>query len=371
MLGLVPAVMKAGRRGVWIAYAAFALSTVSTFLALYFVFTRAQSAANLTAMQTQWVAAFPPLYDPLALVKWLAAVHTGSMFAYPCGGERGASGLTLLLFTVGAGMLWYRGRKAIVLTCLAPFGIALAAAAMRRYPYGGPVAHGSPARVMQYLAPGICLLAGLGGAAVLALYRDPGRRRRAVRAALVLLAAIGILPVAADAFHPYRAVHAQRAREFARHFWPEFVRGADPVCLRWDLGIGEWNSTNLNVAVYLCNQMIYSPRRQHPRAGSSDTISASRPLRCVAPLADPADRRVADWLDVMKKCYQLSEFRTLAVDMAEPGAKPRTEHFSLYEFRPRDVVSQVRGQVDRIGVERPVSPTLELIQVSRPELFPP
>ena len=43
----------------------------------------------------------------------------------------------------------------------------------------------------------------------------------------------------------------------------EFVRDAYPVCLRWDLGIGEWDSTNLNVAVYLCNQMIYSPHRRH------------------------------------------------------------------------------------------------------------
>ena len=35
----------------------------SAFLVLYFVFTRAQAAANLTAMQTQWAAAFPPLGD--------------------------------------------------------------------------------------------------------------------------------------------------------------------------------------------------------------------------------------------------------------------------------------------------------------------
>ena len=231
-------------------------------------------------MQTQWVAAFPPLDDPLALVKWLASVHTGSMFAYPCGGERGASSLTLLLFAVGAGVLWYRRRKVIVLTCLAPFGMAIVAAAMRRYPYGGPVPHGSPARVMQYLAPSICLLAGIGAAALLALCRDPRRRRRAVCAVLVCLAAVGVIPLAADAFHPYRAVHAQRAREFARQFWPEFVRDAEPVCLRWDLGIGEWDSTNLNVAVYLCNQMIYSPQRRQPR----ERVLATRLGRPASPL---------------------------------------------------------------------------------------
>jgi hypothetical protein len=100
-------------------------------------------------------------------------------------------------------------------------------------------------------------------------------------------------------------------------------------------------------------------------------VSASRPLRCVVPLADPADRRVAGWLDGMKKRYQLRECRTLAVDMAEPGAKPRTEHYSLYEFVPRQVASHDRGQGNRIGVDRPVSSTLELMQVSRPKLLPP
>jgi 4-amino-4-deoxy-L-arabinose transferase-like glycosyltransferase len=371
VLGLAPAVVKAHRRGVSIAYAAFVLNTGIAFVALYLIFTRAQATANLTAMQTQWFAAFPPLSNPLALLKWLASAHTGSMFAYPCGGERGASSLTFSLFVVGVGVLWYRGKRTIVLTCLAPFAMALAAAALRRYPYGGPVAHGSPARVMQYLAPGICLLAGLGAASVLALFRNPQRRRRIVQAILIFLAAVGVIPLAADAFHPYRAVHAQRARQFARRFWPEFARDADSVCLRWDLGIGEWDSTNLNVAVYLCNQMIYSPQRRHPRERSLQNVSASRPLRCVAPLADPADRRVAGWLDGMKKRYQLRECRTLAVDMAEPGAKLRTENYSLYEFVPRQVASHDRGQGNRIGVDRPVSSALELMQVSRPKLLPP
>jgi 4-amino-4-deoxy-L-arabinose transferase-like glycosyltransferase len=339
-VGLAPAVVRAGRRGVLIAYATFGLSTVAAFVALYVVFTRAQAAANLTAMQTQWVAAFPPLTDPLALAKWLATVHTGSMFAYPCGGERGASSLSFLLFAVGAGVLWWRGRTMIVLTCVAPFGMAMAAAALKRYPYGGPVAHGSPARVMQYLAPSICLLAGLGAAALLALVRDPHTRLRALRCTLAALAAIGIIPLVADTFHPYRAPHAQRARQFARQFWPEFVRDADSLCLRWDLGIGEWDSTNLNAAVYLCNQMIYSPRRRHPESQPQQTSAASRPLRCVLPLTEPSDRRVTVWLDDMKKRYTLIESRTLAVEMAEPRAKRRTEHYNVYEFKPREVERQ-------------------------------
>ena len=60
MLGLAPAVVTARRRQVWIAYATSSLGSLAAFLALYAVFTRAQAAANLAAMQTQWGAAFPP-----------------------------------------------------------------------------------------------------------------------------------------------------------------------------------------------------------------------------------------------------------------------------------------------------------------------
>jgi hypothetical protein len=351
VVGLAPTAMNTRRTGVKIAYTAFTLSTVSAFLVLYFVFTSAQAAANLTAMQTQWSAAFPPLGSPFALIKWLATVHTSSMFAYPCGGEKGASTLTLLLFAVGIGTLWYRGRTTIVLACLVPFAMGLMAAAIRRYPYGGPVPHGSPARVMQYLAPSICLLAGIGAASILALGHNQGRRLRGVVAILVSLALVGIIPLAVDAIHPYRAIHAHRAREFARQFWPEFVRGATPVCLRWDLDIGKWDSTNLNVAVYLCNQMIYAPHRWHSQERALQTITPRWPLRCVSSLTDSADSQVTTWLEVMKKRYQLRDSRQITVNMAEPHAKPRIEHYRLYEFVPMDGVPPVDGEVNRAGVE--------------------
>jgi hypothetical protein len=338
MLGLTPAVVMVRRRSVWIAYATSSLGSLAAFLALYAAFTRAQAAANLVAMQAQWGAAFPPLSDPLSLVRWLATVHTGSMFAYPCGGERGASSFTLVLFLVGIGVLWYRRRKIILLTCLGPFAMAIAAAALQRYPYGGPVPHGSPARVMQYLAPAICLFAGVGAAALLGLFRHPRALPRALCTILVILAAIGIVPLVAEAFHPYRAIHAHRARQFARQFWPQFAKDAEPVCLRWDLGIPEWDSANLNVAVYLCNQRIYSPQRRHPGNPESHTVSASRPLRCVLPLADPSSRGVISWLDAMKNRYRLRDWRRMVVDMAEPGTTPRIERYDIFEFVPIDLV---------------------------------
>jgi hypothetical protein len=253
------------------------------------------------------------------------------MFAYPCGGERGTSGLTLLLFTAGAALLWRARKRVVLLTLLAPFGLGIAAAALKRYPYGG-VADGSPARVMQYLAPSICLLAGIGFAGLLAVLGDRRPRLRVLPLALVLLAVVGAIPLAAEAFHPYRSIHAQRAREFARRFWPDVARGAEPVCLRWDLGVGEWNSTNLNVPVYLCNQMIYSPVRRRQRELQWEHVAADRPLRCVLSLCDPNERRVAAWLAAMKQIYQLKECRELTVDVGGSRAKPRTERYVVYEF---------------------------------------
>ena len=337
-VGLLPAVARARQRRVSIAYAGFVASTVITFLALYAIFTRAQAASTLSTMQAQWTAAFPPLGDPWALLKWLATAHTGGMFAYPCGGENGASSLTLVLFLAGAAVLWRRRRRTLLLICVAPMAVALVAAALRRYPYGG-VAHGSPARVMQYLVPSICLLAGLGAASGLGRIRKPRFQRLSLCAGLLALAAIGIVPLALDAAHPYRAMHAQRARQFARRFWPELVRGAVPVCLRWDLGLGPWNAKNLNVAVYLCNQRIYSPARRLGETPRWQAVSADRPLRCVLPLADPGEARVAAWLGAMKTGYHLTRSRMLRENMAEPGAPPRIESYTIYEFVPITVGS--------------------------------
>src|SRR5262249_11660126 len=160
-----------------------------------------QIGATLHAMQPRWAAGFPPLDSASSLAVWLAKVHTGDVFAYPCGGEGGGSTLTLLLCTTGCALLWFGRERTQLLHLMVPFAMALVAAVLNRYPYGG-VSDGSPARVMQFLAPSICLLAGLGLAGLLTFFRAPQTRRRVLRAVLVVLAAIGSVPLAAEAFHP-------------------------------------------------------------------------------------------------------------------------------------------------------------------------
>jgi hypothetical protein len=259
------------------------------------------------------------------------------MFAYPCGGEEGRSILTALLFLTGAMVLWRRGRGITLGLCVFPFGLALVAAALRRYPYGG-VAHGSPARVMQYLVPSICLLTAIGGSWLLARCGDPRRRLRLLRLALISLVAIGIVPIVIDAFHPYRAIHAHRAREFARQFWPEVAQNAEPICLRWDLGLGDWDSTNLNVAVYLCNEQIYAPRSH-----SGMSVTGDRPLRCVLSLMDPKDPRVTAWRASMEQTFRLIGCRSVDVNMNAGAASPRIESYVVYEFVPRKAEASARA----------------------------
>ncbi len=97
-----------------------------------------------------------------ALVKWLVTVHTGSMFAYPCGGERGASSLTFLLFTLGAGVLWRRGQKVILLDL--PGTVR-----------GGP--RGRRDGALSLRRPGAARVAGAGHA-IPGAQHLPARRRR-------------------------------------------------------------------------------------------------------------------------------------------------------------------------------------------------
>ena len=102
-----------------------------------------------------------------------------------------------------------RGQGAIVACLIAPFGLAFLAAAMGRYPYG------SEARLMQFAAPGICLLAGQGAAAAVEVDRQPTRSRGVIWVGLSGLVACGIVPQVVSFLHPYRMLYDHQERQFA------------------------------------------------------------------------------------------------------------------------------------------------------------
>ena len=344
-LGLAVSVWKTGRCGDRLALLSFQAAAAGTFLGLFVLFTSAQARATLPAMSADWAASFPPLRNPIALPFWLLDTHAGNMLAYPCGGPNGASGATLILLIVGSITLIRRGNGTIAACCLAPFGVALVAAAMGRYPYGGSACGGST-RFMQYLAPAICLLSGAGASAILDRIRSP-RRLRILAFGLIALAFVGVVPVASDLSHPYRAIHAERSRAFARRFWPEVSRGAEVACLSWDLGVGAWNSIHLGLPVALCNQAICSPNRRLGRGPDWSAISADHPLRCVLSDAPSEDGiAIKSWLESMKTRFELANRETIVVDVGAAGSKTRPERYDVFEFVPR-------SSLIRSGVERP------------------
>ena len=323
-LAMAPTAWRARDRGVRLAFAAFLLAVAGTFVALFVGLTRAQDAV-LPGLRDYWAASFPPLVSAWGLWLWMVEVHTGSMLAYPGGGRGGASTPAFLLFAAGAVALWRGDRRAILALCLAPFGLALVAAALRRYPYGGE------ARIMQFLAPAICLLVGTGAARVLAMIPEGRPRARGTVAAAVALVAAGVGPAVIDLAHPYRMIYDHRAREFARRFWPAQARDAEVACLRRDFGIFERDVPNLRTSVYLCNQAIYGPGRPRP-----DRVSATHPLRCVLPHETRRDNpEVVAWLAAMTARYDLRRQETLVAEMDRPGAPPRRERVVVFEFVPK------------------------------------
>ena len=90
---------------------------------------------------------------------------------------------------------------------------------------------------MQYIAPAICLMAGMGLSTLLGLLPRPTGRAAAVRVAAMILAVVGIVAMLDEFRHPYRAIYDHQAREFARRFWPELARRGDFACLQWDFGV--------------------------------------------------------------------------------------------------------------------------------------
>jgi hypothetical protein len=329
----LPSVVRDRRAVVLLPSAVYLVGIAATFLALVSI--QAPSEADRTFFLQYWDRAFPPVGDLGRLAGWLLATHTGYMFAYPEGGERGASGFTTLLFVAGAVALRRRGRGTVLALALLPFVLGLAASALRRYPYG------MSNRTMQYLAPSICLLAGLGAASLLGLIRDPRDRFRTLAGVCLGLAAYGLICNAGAQRHPYRLATEERTREFARWFWLEKSRDAELICARTDLGIairpGHWEGDH--ATTYLCLQRIYSPRHargESPRFGS---ISTARPLRVVffdeAP--EPGrDPKYDAWLAEVADRLDLRSAETFSVTPVDgrPGETARALYHVL-EWVPK------------------------------------
>ncbi|MBV8486977.1 MAG: glycosyltransferase family 39 protein, partial [Planctomycetaceae bacterium] len=231
----------------WLALASYGLSMTASFGLFYGLVGVAQSSSGWDGLKRYWASAFPPCSNVWKLGEWLISVHTGSAFAYPGGGARGGSSATLLACVIGTSVLVKRKERTTLACLLAPFGLALVAAGLRLYPYG------TEARVMQYAAPSICLLSGLGAATVLECLGDPRLRRNLLRLVVFGLVLCGMLPQVRSSRFPYRMVYDHQSREFARNFWVRQSSSADLYCAHLDYGVGMGRSWMGRKAWYLCN----------------------------------------------------------------------------------------------------------------------
>jgi hypothetical protein len=264
--------------------------------------------------------------------------HTGHLFSYPNGGRNGASVLTFICFVVGGVVLWSRKRKTILAVFMAPFGLALIAAALHRYPYGYVT------RFNLYLGPIICLLSGLGAAKSLSLLRNIKLRTRVFVAFTGLLALVGAGMITNDLIHPFKNLADLSSRRFAQWLWKDKAENAELICVRTDLGkdffprLWEWGYS----ARYLCNQAIYSPsHRQGSHPPRWEMISPSHPLRSVVfsipekiiPYPSRDEAGWSRWLAEMKGRYDLVGREKYEVN---PGFDGQHEIYEIYEFIPKN-----------------------------------
>lgn len=197
-LVLLPVVWRLGNGKAWMLFVAYNVLLAAGFLAAYTLVGSAQFEAMGGTRNPYWGGSFPPR-EPLPFVRWMALIHTGNLFAYPVGARDGGSAVTFLLSLFGAWRLSRLRESRLLLLLTVPFGLTFLAAALRYYPYGGS------ARVAQHLAPSICVLAGVGLAALLG--KSPGSatgRRRLTAVTLGLLGLVGVVGMLRDVRKPYK-----------------------------------------------------------------------------------------------------------------------------------------------------------------------
>ena len=193
-------------RGSWRERLAFVLvALVTLFTAALVLWIGQNQLASATGswgldtregMDRYWAKGFPP--DSLLLWPWwLLMGLTGQMVAYPLGAERGGSILTAAMVAMGAWALVRTGRWRLALLLLAPIALNLAAGCLRRYPFG------VSCRLAQALAPGICLLAGLGIDAFLTGCKPALQRRLGIGLGVGLVL-VGLGGLVRDMVMPYR-----------------------------------------------------------------------------------------------------------------------------------------------------------------------
>ncbi|MGQ0637145.1 MAG: ArnT family glycosyltransferase [Planctomycetaceae bacterium] len=334
---------RAWRRspGHWSAWATFNVAVCAAFVGLLALNVSDQYSATRVKMVACWAKEFPPWRQPWELFVWLVRSHTSEMFAYPLGAENGGSVLTAGCFALGLWVLWHAGRREFSVVVAACFSLAFVAALLKRYPYGGH------SRLVQYLAPLICVAAGAGAAHLVSLLPVAGRSR-AARWLLAGCLVLGCAIIFRDGAHPWKSAIDRDHRAFALAFW-----SAEPerktVCLLTDLGLKIYPDSA--EPPYRCYQRLYSAaHRAGPRDGCQILASADRPLRCVVHHSASSirdDQAFHDWLDAMRVHYDLESTASQQVALCARGHRDYDRQllcYDVYRFAPRNPSAEPASQ---------------------------
>ncbi|HLA85933.1 MAG TPA: hypothetical protein VJL29_14170 [Thermoguttaceae bacterium] len=320
----------------WAAWACYNIVLLASFAFVYRLSVGPQSEVELAWMRDFWRPMLPPLDSFLGMVKWFVMTNTGEMFQYPVGGARGGSALTTVCCITAAVFLWRRGHRGLVVLLLAPLAPNLVAGLLWRYPYGGM-------RFAIYMAPAICLLAGLGAAALLVRRNKQGAvmGRPAVLVLVGLLATVAVGSMTRDFLKPYHVRDSADQRDFAKWFWCNKECDGEVICWESDLpeGINSPVPTTPMAAMYLCNRRIYSPRHASGKPVDWDRVSADRPLRLVCygrPDTQTDASAFAEWLAAVQLRYDLASQQRHAFLAHYTKSEPLGHNYlDLYEFVPK------------------------------------
>lgn len=151
LLGLLPAAWRS-RRSIrdLLGYAAFGLAVCGAFAA----FAMGPAVAQRSGpMEDCWTGHFPDWSKPAFVPVWivLSVLEVGRYCLMPLGQ------VLTLIAGVGAVSLARRGYGEFLVVILAPVGLALVAALLHKYPFGG-------SRLEAFAAPCLCLLVAEGAA---------------------------------------------------------------------------------------------------------------------------------------------------------------------------------------------------------------
>ena len=281
----------------------------------------------------------------MPLLGWLVRVHTSQMLAYPAGGDHGASTLTTGLVAAAIAAYLRRGSRTVLALLLTPFALGLIAAALGRYPYGGS------ARTMQYVAPSIILMAGLGAAVLIARLPRARWRKRSPRWALAAMVAVGLGMMAWDVTHPFKHPFFRGSRDLARRIWAEESAGAELLCARADLRLPldplRWHADR--AVMYRCYQAIYSERHRAQAPPHLNRVSPTHPLRVVVFNETPGDATaVSRWIGANASRYELRARREHILNQKLClGKRVFSDRYVIYELVPTGagaVPGRVKGE---------------------------